>query len=152
MQDNPNKSASKKRLFFTFRPEKRLFYWLIGARSLRNTKRAVGDFQDSMLHGDQRNAYWTASLSEEQRTILADRVRREAWLYLFVAVVLGGGSLFTSVQDALQKQFGSGLLWLIFGFIGSVFGAWMATIKFWQSSNVRNSSYISLRYWLFGEK
>jgi hypothetical protein len=146
--DQKKQDMPRGRIFLTMEPEKRISKWFLGVGSARNTARIVRKFQDTMLHGDERHQYWVSRLEPKDRDELSRRVRTEAFIYLGIGLILGGASFFNGIRDGLSGSIGSGLFWLFMGFLASLIGIWIGTVKFWQSYNVQHAKHVGLLEYL----
>ncbi|MHB1631159.1 MAG: hypothetical protein ACYCQL_02905 [Acidithiobacillus sp.] len=135
---------SSNRIFLTLEPEKRISKWFLGVGSARKTARTVQDFQNTMLHGDEKHRYWVAALPQGDRDRLAGRVRVEAFIYIGIGLLFGGASFLDGVRDGLSGHVSSGLFWLFMGFLAAIIGIWVGTVKFWQAHNVQRAAHLSL--------
>lgn len=147
-QSEQNTSKKKSRIFFTAEPERRAAGWLMGTRSIQNTGRIFRDFQETMLHGDQKHSENTAYLPSSERSLLGKRLLLEAVIYMVIALILGIGSFWSGFSDFGSGEVNSAVFWLIMGFAAIFVGVWISIIKFWQKHNVENRSAISLREFL----
>lgn len=141
-------NRSRDRVFFTLRPEKKVAGWFLGVSSARRTAKAFGEFKETMLHGDQKKAYWVAGAPRKDRVVLARRVSREAFIYIAIGGILGVSSFWSGVSDGLSGELDGGMFWLTMGLLSSVIGAWIGTVKLWQAHNVREASSLTLREFL----
>ena len=149
MSDNDNKKKQKSdRIFFTFTPEKKVVKWFLGVSSAQRTAQALGKFSETMRHGDPKNAYWVAAMPEAERLLLAQRVSREAIIYIVIGGILGISAFWEGLSSGLSGNLGVGLFWLCMGLLASVMGLWIGVVKLWQSYNVKNISHISLKEFL----
>jgi hypothetical protein len=146
--DQKKQDTSNGRIFLTMEPEKRISKWFLGFGSARNTARIVQKFQDTMLHGDEKHQYWVSRLKQKDRNELSSRVRTEAFVYLGIGLLLGVASFCDGIKNGLSGSIGSGLFWLFMGFLASLIGIWIGTVKFWQSYNVQNAKHIGLLEYL----
>lgn len=140
--------AQKKPIFLTLEPERRISKWFLGVNAAKGTAQTVRQFQDAMLHGDEKHRYWAARLPQEDRDRLARRVRAEAFIYIVIGLFLGGAAFFNGVNDGLSGQVSGGLFWLFMGFLASLMGLWVGVVKFWQAHNVQRAAHIRLQDFL----
>lgn len=142
--DQDTQAPQKKRIFLTLEPERRLSRWIMGVGAARGTAQTVRQFQDTMLHGDEKHRYWVASLPQKDRDRLARHVRAEAFIYIVIGLFLGGAAFVNGVNDGLSGQVSGGLFWLFMGFLASLMGLWVGVVKFWQAHNVQRAAHIRL--------
>ena len=146
--DQKKRNTSHGRIFLTMEPEKRISKWFLGVSSARNTASIVRKFQDTMLHGDERHQYWVSRLEQKDRNELSRRVKTEAFIYLGIGLFLGVASFLDGIKNGLSGSIGTGLFWMLMGFLASLIGVWIGTVKFWQSYNVQHAKHIGLLEYL----
>ena len=142
------KKNQNDRLFFTLKPEKKVAGWFLGVASARRTAKAFGSFKETMLHGDQKHAYWVASMPQKARDVLARRVSREAFIYIAIGGILGASAFWDGISDGLAGKVDDGLFWLTLGLLASIMGAWIGTVKLWQAYNVKKADSCTLMEFL----
>ncbi|MDA8378559.1 MAG: hypothetical protein M0Z50_16320 [Planctomycetia bacterium] len=142
------KKLQKDHIFFTLKPEKKVAGWFLGVASARRTGKAFGAFKETMLHGDQKHAYWVASMPQKDRDVLARRVSREAFIYISIGGILGISAFWDGISDGLAGKADEGLFWLLLGLLASTMGAWIGIVKLWQAHNVKKATHCSLMEFL----
>lgn len=146
MDENSNHTKNKNsKIFLTIEPEKRAVRWLTGFDSIKNTGHIFKEFQENMLHGDEKHSEYTENFSQQKKKRLGKRLSIEGVIYIFLAFLLGMGSFFSSFEDFNSKDFNGSVFWLVIGFIAVLVGSWIGLIKFWQKYNVETSEHIDLK-------
>jgi hypothetical protein len=123
--------------------------FLSGFSLVRQYWKVIRQSNQKALHGDQQNAYWTASMTVEHRNGLAARVLLEGILYFVMGTALFVGGVWHAADAASVD---GALFWVLLSLLAAVVTMTISTLKAWQASNVRTGQAQSFRSWFYSWK
>ncbi len=115
-----------------------------GVGGIRKTQDLIRNSVDTILHGDQRQAEWTASIPSGDRKPLVRRLRIEGALFTgFIGMILPVSCMLMSAGKNSGVWF-----WGALSFLSFLTGNTVGLLKFWQSACVDVGVPISFRRFL----
>lgn len=132
----------------TVRQAKTTIDFISGFSLARQWLRVIKQSNQRAWHTDDAAVYWTASMPEDRRRTLANKVMLESVLYFFMGALLFVGGVW---HAANASQATTWVVWITLSIFAGVVTMFVSTIKAWQASNIRAGRAKPFLEWFFGK-